>query len=79
MDFLTGYIIEKENNMQHHFVVFYDDATETWEVDVDSTMCRFDGYNIWSSKTAEYQKWNFKTDDICDKLHDIFTSVNEEK
>ena len=64
--------------MQHHFVVFYDDETKTWEVDFESTMARFSEGNVWADKTDGWFEWNLETDKASDKLHDIFLDANEE-
>lgn len=46
--------------MQYHYVVCYDDELDSWEIDIDTTIAKFDGEVAFDS---DHQKWYW-----CDEL-----------
>jgi len=40
--------------MQYHYVVMYDEDTDKFEIDVDTTMAKFDNFVAFDTDTQEW-------------------------
>ena len=41
--------------MQYHYVVCYDEETDTFEIDIDTTMAKFDNFVAFDSDRQEWE------------------------
>ena len=40
--------------MQYHYVVLYDENTDGWNIDVETTMAKFDNFVAFDTDTQEW-------------------------
>jgi hypothetical protein len=61
--------------MQYHYVVCYDEELDSWEIDIDTTIAKFDGEVAFD---AEQQEWHW-LDELMEADYVDYESMLAEK
>ena len=61
---------KNQKNLQYHFIVSWDEASQRWAVDVDTLDAKFDAEVVWDE---DQQEWlSYREDDA---LRAEFTAI----
>jgi hypothetical protein len=61
--------------MQYHYVVCYDDELDSWEIDIDTTVAKFDDVVAFD---PDHQEW-YSCDELMEAEYVDYESMLAEK